>query len=103
MADSSGPARYRLGVDVGGTHTDLVLNDMASGALRIEKLPSSPENPALAVLEGLRRLLGTGVKPDEIAFFAHGTTVTTNALLEGKGSKIGLLIKLLMMMGFLSM
>ena len=92
MADSSGPARYRLGVDVGGTHTDLVLNDMASGALRIEKLPSSPENPALAVLEGLKRLLGTGVKPDEIAFFAHGTTVTTNALLEGKGSKIGLLI-----------
>ena len=92
MTEAKVPARYRLGVDVGGTHTDLVLNDMESGAVRIEKLSSSPENPALAVLEGLKRLLGAGVRPDEIAFFAHGTTVTTNALLEGKGSKIGLLI-----------
>lgn len=92
MTDNEQPTRYRLGVDVGGTHTDLVLNDMVSGALRIEKLPSSPENPALAVLEGLKRLLDTGVSPDEIAFFAHGTTVTTNALLEGKGSKVGLFI-----------
>ncbi len=92
MAAAEQPARYRLGVDVGGTHTDLVLNDMESGALTIEKLPSSPENPALAVLEGLNRLLEAGVSPDEIAFFAHGTTVTTNALLESKGAKIGLLI-----------
>ena len=92
MTEADQPARYRLGVDVGGTHTDLVLNDMTRGALRIEKLPSSPENPALAVLEGLKRLLKTGVSPDEIAFFAHGTTVTTNALLESKGAKIGLLI-----------
>lgn len=92
MTEAKVPARYRLGVDVGGTHTDLVLNDMESGAVRIEKLPSSPENPALAVLEGLKRLLRTGVQPEEIVFFAHGTTVTTNALLEGKGSKIGLLI-----------
>ena len=92
MTEAIVPTRYRLGVDVGGTHTDLVLNDIESGAVRIEKLPSSPENPALAVLEGLKRLLDTGVQPDEIAFFAHGTTVTTNALLEGKGSKIGLLI-----------
>ena len=92
MEKGKGPARYRIGVDVGGTHTDLVLNDIETGAVKIEKLPSSPENPALAVLEGLKRLLGAGVQPDEIAFFAHGTTVTTNALLEGKGSRIGLLI-----------
>ena len=84
--------RYRLGVDVGGTHTDLVLNEVATGRLRIEKLPSSPANPSLAVLEGVGRLLADGVRADEIGFFAHGTTVTTNALLEGKGAKVGLLI-----------
>ncbi|MBK18077.1 MAG: hydantoinase [Rhodospirillaceae bacterium] len=92
MAETERSTRYRLGVDVGGTHTDLVLNDIETGALRIEKLPSSPENPARAVLEGLKRLLADGVSPDEIAFFAHGTTVTTNALLEAKGAKIGLFI-----------
>jgi N-methylhydantoinase A len=87
----AGP-RYRLGVDVGGTHTDLVLNDTQDGSLRIEKLPSSPANPSLAVLEGVGRLLADGIDPAEIGFFAHGTTVTTNALLEGKGAKVGLLI-----------
>jgi N-methylhydantoinase A len=87
-----GGTRYRLGVDVGGTHTDLVLHDETTGALRIEKLPSSPANPALAVLEGVGRLLADGVAPDEIDFFAHGTTVTTNALLENKIAKVGLLI-----------
>ncbi|MBT5049601.1 MAG: hydantoinase/oxoprolinase family protein [Rhodospirillaceae bacterium] len=90
MSDT--PARYRVGVDVGGTHTDLVLNDVSSGAVRIEKLPSSPSNPALAVLEGVQRLITSGVDPAHIDFFAHGTTVTTNALLEGKGAAVGLLI-----------
>jgi 3-O-methylgallate 3,4-dioxygenase len=85
-------ARYRLGVDVGGTHTDLVLNDIQDGTLRIEKLASSPDNPALAVLEGLARLIEDGVDPGEIGFFAHGTTVTTNALLENAGARVGLLI-----------
>ncbi len=85
-------ARYRIGVDVGGTHTDLVLNDAETGALRIEKLPSTPGNPALAVLEGVQRLLDDGIDPADVGFFAHGTTVTTNALLEGKGAKVGLLI-----------
>ena len=94
MSDSSPRcrARYRIGVDVGGTHTDLVLNDAATGALRIEKLPSTPGNPALAVLEGVRRLIDGGIDPADVDFFAHGTTVTTNALLEGKGAKVGLLI-----------
>lgn len=89
---SDAPAHYRVGVDVGGTHTDLVINDVSSGMLRIEKLPSSPANPALAVLEGIRRLIASGVDPEDIDFFAHGTTVTTNALLEGKGAQVGLLI-----------
>ena len=85
-------SKCRIGVDVGGTHTDLVVTDIATGALRIKKLPSSPENPANAVSKGLEELIDDGLDPSDIEFFAHGTTVTTNALLEGKGSKVGLLI-----------
>jgi N-methylhydantoinase A len=85
-------AQYRLGVDVGGTHTDLVLLDVASGALTVDKVATTPHNPALGVLEGVTRLLARGIAPAEIAFFAHGTTITTNALLEMRGAKVGLLI-----------
>ena len=85
-------AEYRLGVDVGGTHTDLVLANPVTGALEIEKVQSTPSNPSIAVLEGARRLLARGIGPEEIDFFSHGTTVTTNALLEMKGAKVGMLI-----------
>ena len=84
-------SEYRLGVDVGGTHTDLVLVD-GSGGMRVEKVPSTPGNPSIAVLEGIRRLIDSGIAPEEIGFFGHGTTVTTNALLEMKGARAGLLI-----------
>ena len=83
---------YRLGVDVGGTHTDLVLLDTASGELLVEKVASTPKNPALGVLDGVSRFIARGVAPDDIGFFAHGTTITTNALLEMRGAKVGLLI-----------
>jgi N-methylhydantoinase A len=85
-------ARYRLGVDVGGTHTDLVLLDTACGEILIEKVASTPKNPALGVLDGVARFLARGVAPSQIDFFAHGTTITTNALLEMRGAKVGLLI-----------
>src|SRR5262247_3232554 len=84
--------RYRLGVDVGGTHTDLVLLDASSGALMVEKVSSTPKNPALGVLNGVGRFIARGIAPADIAFFAHGTTITTNALLEMRGAKVGLLI-----------
>lgn len=83
---------YRLGVDVGGTNTDLVLYDEASGTQFVEKLPSTPSNPAVAILDGVDRFIARGVSPKDIGFFAHGTTVTTNALLELKGVRIGLFI-----------
>jgi N-methylhydantoinase A len=89
---SSSTPRYRLGVDVGGTHTDLVLLDEASGTLMVEKVSSTPKNPALGVLDGVARFIARGVRPEEIAFFAHGTTITTNALLEMRGARVGLLI-----------
>jgi len=85
-------ARYRLGVDVGGTHTDLVLLDTETGELLVEKVASTPRNPALGVLDGVEKFIARGVAPGEIGFFAHGTTITTNALLEMRGAKVGLLI-----------
>src|SRR5687767_12859020 len=87
-----GRSRYRLGVDVGGTHTDLVLLDAANGALLVEKVASTPKNPALGVLDGVARFIARGIAPADIEFFAHGTTITTNALLEMRGAKVGLLI-----------
>ena len=83
-------SRYRLGVDVGGTHTDLVLLDVATGALMVEKVSSTPKNPALGVLNGVRRFVARGAAASGIEFFAHGTTITTNALLEMRGAKVGL-------------
>ena len=85
-------ARYRLGIDVGGTHTDLVLLDTKTGALLVEKVASTPRNPALGVMNGVTRFFARGVQPHEIGFFGHGTTITTNALLEMRGAKTGLLI-----------
>src|SRR5580704_13502770 len=85
-------ARYRLGVDVGGTHTDLVLRDSASGDLLVEKVASTPKNPADGVLAGVARFIARGIPPAEIGFFSHGTTITTNALLEMRGARVGLLI-----------
>jgi N-methylhydantoinase A len=85
-------ARYRLGVDVGGTHTDLVLLDTKTRALLVEKVASTPKNPALGVLNGVARFFARGVQAHEIEFFGHGTTITTNALLEMRGARTGLLI-----------
>lgn len=88
--------RYRIGIDVGGTHTDMVLLEAeapADGAgWRIVKVPSTPHNPALAVLAGVQQFIAEGVVPDDIEFFSHGTTATTNALLEMRGARIGVLI-----------
>ena len=86
----SGP--YRLGVDVGGTHTDLVLLNIADGSIEIEKVSSTPVNPAMGVLDGLKRFIAQGKEPSAIEFFGHGTTITTNALLEGRGADVGMMI-----------
>jgi N-methylhydantoinase A len=80
-----------IGVDVGGTFTDLALWDGERGALAVFKLPSVPHDPALGILEGLRTLSAReGVPPGDLTFVAHGSTVATNALLEGTGARTGL-------------
>lgn len=85
-------ARYRVAVDTGGTFSDFVFFDEERGALSIAKLPSTPHNPADAIIAGLERLLARGVAPADVVFFLHGTTVGTNAMLEEKGARTGLLI-----------
>jgi N-methylhydantoinase A len=85
---------WMVGVDIGGTFTDVAATDASSGELRIAKVPSVPGDPAQAVVNGLASLFDNGIRPQDIRFFAHGTTVATNALLEGKGARAGLLITL---------
>src|ERR687883_1066111 len=86
---------YRIGVDVGGTFTDLVAID-SSGATTLTKVPSTPQDPSLGVLDGLTALADR-LGLDRAALLAqtdrivHGTTVATNALLEHKGARLGLL------------
>ena len=84
---------YRIGIDVGGTFTDLALLHEETGRLVVEKIPSVPHDPALGIVQGLRVLFErTAVTADEITYLAHGTTVATNALLERKGARTGLII-----------
>jgi len=88
-------APWRIGVDVGGTFTDLVLAD-AAGATWVSKVPSVPRDPSQGVLDALTRLaadLDTGVTDvlGACNLFVHGSTVATNTLLEGKGARVGLL------------
>jgi N-methylhydantoinase A len=84
--------KYRLGVDVGGTHTDLVLLDVAAGTIAVEKVATTPANPARGIMRGIENFSARGIDLAAIEFFSHGTTITTNALLEMRGAKVGLLI-----------
>ena len=82
---------YRLGVDVGGTFTDLLLLDQESGGFWRHKTPSTPHDSSVGILTGVEAICAqAGVTPAEIEFFLHGTTVATNAVLEGKGARVGL-------------
>ena len=84
---------YRLGVDVGGTFTDLLLFDDQTGQSHKTKVPSTPDDPSRAVVNGTKDICGIAdISPDQIEYFLHGTTVATNAVLEGKGARVGLIV-----------
>jgi N-methylhydantoinase A len=87
-------ANWMVGIDIGGTFTDVAGVDVDSATLRVAKVPSIPSDPSRAVVAGLAGLFEAvpGLRPSDIRFFAHGTTVATNALLEFKGARAGLLI-----------
>ncbi|MER9177555.1 hydantoinase/oxoprolinase family protein [Mesorhizobium sp. M0955] len=82
---------YRIGVDVGGTFTDLSLINELTGALNNFKTPSTPHDPSEAIENGLKLVIEAGFDPKAIAHFGHGTTVATNIIIERKGSLTGLL------------
>ena len=82
---------YRLGVDVGGTFTDLLLFHQASGAFWRHKTPSTPHDSSEGILTGVEAICAVaGIAPAEVDVFLHGTTVATNAVLESKGARVGL-------------
>jgi N-methylhydantoinase A len=82
---------YRLGVDVGGTFTDLLLINEDTGETYTAKVPSTPEDSSIGVLNGIARICDeSGINPAGVNRVMHGTTVATNAVLTGKGAKVGL-------------
>ena len=82
---------YRLGVDVGGTFTDLLLIDEDGGATRTAKVLSTPRDSSIGVLNGIARICDeAGIEPARIGRVMHGTTVATNAILTGRGAVVGL-------------
>lgn len=81
-----------IGVDVGGTFTDLVFFDMDTEELVIHKVSTTPQDPSLGVLNGVRELCqSSGVGPADIDYIFHGTTTATNAVLENKGARAGMI------------
>lgn len=84
---------YRLGIDIGGTFTDLSLLDEATGRLHTHKLPSTPQSPSQAVVTGVAELTGRlGASAGSVSSFVHGTTIGLNAVLERRGAKVALVV-----------
>src|SRR5690349_4132073 len=84
--------RHRVTVDTGGTFSDFVYLDEDTDEITVAKIPSTPDDPSRAILSGVELLIAKGVAATDIRYFCHGTTVGTNALLEGKGVRTGLLV-----------
>jgi len=83
---------YTVGIDVGGTHTDLVLLDTKTGQIQVHKTPTTVEDPSKgAVLTLIEHIKRTGISPKDISYLMHGTTIATNIALEHGGAKTGLI------------
>src|SRR5579862_4343374 len=81
----------RIGIDTGGTFTDIVCVDASTGAMRVTKVSSTPSNPAIGLVRGVKAIMGDA-SLDDLAGLAHGTTVATNALLQGEIASLGLIV-----------
>jgi N-methylhydantoinase A len=93
MSPARQAPRLRIGIDTGGTFTDVVCVDSGSGAMRVTKVVSTPANPAIGLVRGVREILEVaGAAANDVAGLAHGTTVATNALLQGSISGLGLVV-----------
>ena len=84
---------YSVAVDIGGTFTDIVLRNLATNEQMVHKTPSTTEDPSRGFLTGLREVLAANsVAPSQVKHVFHGTTIATNAILENKGSPVGLVV-----------
>jgi len=93
MSSPSMAARYRIGIDTGGTFTDIVSVDTMTGATQVTKVASTPANPAIGLLRGVNEILAAAnATTEEVTGLAHGTTVATNALLQGEINSLGLIV-----------
>ena len=82
----------RLGFDIGGTFTDFVLADPGTGTMRLHKRLTTPEDPAIGALDGLRQVIANhGARLADVAEIVHGTTLVTNAVIERNGARLGLI------------
>lgn len=90
MLNEVAKANWIVGVDVGGTFTDFAARNVRTGQLAVHKRPSTPSDPSEAILRGFEELTAKiGIGGEDVGRFAHGTTVATNALLQRKGAKVG--------------
>src|SRR6266704_1771508 len=86
----AGTRRLRVGIDTGGTFTDVVAYDEVSGELTVTKTPSTPADPSIGFVDGLVKVLARlGTDASAVAAVSHGTTIATNQLLEGKIGRLG--------------
>ena len=84
---------YSVAVDVGGTFTDIVLCNLTTNEQMVHKTPSTPDDPSTGFLTGLREVLSANsVEASQVKHVFHGTTIATNAILENKGSPVGLVV-----------
>ena len=92
-SDADAPRDLRVGVDIGGTFTDIIAFDPSRGSYHTNKVPSTPSNPADGVIDGLGGLFeATDYGPGDVTVLSHGSTVTVNALIERKGATTGILL-----------
>ena len=83
---------WRIGIDSGGTFTDVCLFEDATGMVAVWKVPSTPDDPSRAIARGTQEgVERVGASPADIAYFGHGTTVGTNALIQHRGVRTGLI------------
>ncbi|MDA0785190.1 MAG: hydantoinase/oxoprolinase family protein [Proteobacteria bacterium] len=93
MDGGAGKGNLRIGIDTGGTFTDIVSIDASTGAMNVTKVSSTPANPAIGLVQGIHDVLAkSGSDPADVSVICHGTTVATNALLQGQIEGLGLIV-----------
>lgn len=90
---TSADARYRIGIDVGGTFTDFVFAEVDTGELSFHKQPSVPSDPSVAVERGIAHFLASReLRPEQVELICHGTTIGLNAIIQRRGARTALVV-----------